>query len=642
MRSSSRAAFSRTRDRHPVRPPRSLAKYLALSALSLLFVAGLYALALGRTASAAGPSTMRPYAYSIISSASSYDVMVADGINKDRRVARIKVDGIAFGTLSARLSASATNTAFRVSGDRQGGSSIYSVDVATGKYVKIAAYKGSAQGVSEYAWSPAGNTLAYVVSAPAPDPVTPDDSYGTIYIYSVGFQARRLAGSNGNDRLIRFSRDGKGVYAERQEEANGVTLDHLVFISLSGGSAQVLIRSKPTLRYSHFTVWAPPDAPTKVAALAEGTFASSGVRAPEGVPTSGKMSGPNGLGLVVADVLGTIPALLRRDLEAFPYTEWSADGTGVLVGGTRSGNAWAIDMVGTRRAAGTALLDLRVAAWSYDGSRAVLSDTPTTRLVTLNYRSGSVASTRYVGGSAKAGPAVVKLTVPYIHQVKDTAENGDGNWACGPTSVVMSLAYFGKLEPWRDVVAGERLEASAAHTTTLLTPLPPLTPSPTMTRTPTPTPTKPVTGADFAPYITNAYTAYGHSYSSVSRDPRGNLLAGLYGTICPTGSASWQEMTDVLSWHGLNSQYVPVTWDGIVGALKRGHPVLLGNKLTSEGHILVIIGYTADGNLIVNDPYGNRFLPGYGANDGNGITYQWKKVTPRRALEVIGTRPPSK
>jgi hypothetical protein len=99
-------------------------------------------------------------------------------------------------------------------------------------------------------------------------------------------------------------------------------------------------------------------------------------------------------------------------------------------------------------------------------------------------------------------------------------------------------------------------------------------------------------------------------------------------------------MTQVLSWHGLTSQRVAVTWDGIVAALKRGHPVLLGNRLTSEGHILVVIGYTDDGNLVVNDPYGNKFAAGYGSNDGNGILYPWKRVTPRNALEVIGVYPP--
>ena len=85
---------------------------------------------------------------------------------------------------------------------------------------------------------------------------------------------------------------------------------------------------------------------------------------------------------------------------------------------------------------------------------------------------------------------------------------------------------------------------------------------------------------------------------------------------------------------------MPATWDGIVSALKRGHPVLLGNLLTSEGHIILVIGYTPDGNLIVNDPYGDKFAPGYGSNNGNGIIYPWKRITARHALEVIGTYPP--
>jgi Peptidase_C39 like family len=609
---------------------------VALCALVLLALLGAFFLVRGHAALAAGAAPIRPYAYSMISSASSYDVMVSDGINKDRRVARIKVDGVAFGTLSAQLSANGTNIAFRVSGDRQGGSSIYSVDVASGKYVKVASSKNAAEGIGGYAWSPAGNTMAFVRSSPASDPVSADDTYGTIYIFSVGFKAMKLAGSGANDRIVGFSGDGLGVYASRQEESNGVTLEHLVFIPLSGGGAQVLLRSRPDLRYSHYAVWSPPGSPAKIACLAEGSITVTAAgSAPAAGSSTVKMSKPNALGLVVSDLLGSMPVLLRHDLEAFPFTEWSANGSGLLVGGTRSGNAWTIDMAGNRRPAGTSLQDLRVAAWSYDGNLAVLSDIPTTRLVTLNYGAGGVAATRYVGTAAKAGPAVVKLPVPYIHQVKDLADNGDGNWACGPTSVAMSLAYYGKIEPWKDMVAAARVAASAPNTVTA--PLPLATPSPTLT----PTPVRPLVGADFAPYVTNTYTAFGHTYSSLARDPRGNMLAGLYGTICPSGLASWQEMVAVLNWHGLASQYVPVTWDGVVGALRRGHPVVLGNMLTSEGHIIVVTGYTADGNLIVNDPYGNRFSPGYGANDGNGLTYQWKKITPRRALEVIGTRPPT-
>ena len=38
-------------------------------------------------------------------------------------------------------------------------------------------------------------------------------------------------------------------------------------------------------------------------------------------------------------------------------------------------------------------------------------------------------------------------------------------------------------------------------------------------------------------------------------------------------------MKQVLQWSGLTTAYVAPTWNGVVAALKRGHPVLLGNDL---------------------------------------------------------------
>src|SRR5687768_7647500 len=292
------------------------------------------------------------------------------------------------------------------------------------------------------------------------------------------------------------------------------------------------------------------------------------------------------------------------------------------MGGSRSGNAWAVDMDGNKRPVSMSLFGMRAEAWSADGTTAVLADNPATRMVTLDYRAGSMLATRTVGADPKPGEAAVRLAVPYVHQVNDTAPYGDGNWACGPTSIVMSLAYYGKLDPWPVYAAQQQIMSG-----TLNIEIPRIN-------------SKDILGSDYAPYVTNNFTLNGRAYEGLARDPRGNMLAGLYGTICPTGLADWQTMVSVLSSNGLGSQYVGATWDGITGALKRGHPVLLGNELTSAGHILVVIGYTPDGNLIVNDPYGNRFAPGYGTTDGRGLYYPWKRSTPRRALEVIGVYPP--
>src|SRR5262245_51299223 len=109
-----------------------------------------------------------PYVYASPSSSTTYDIMLADGINKDRRVARVKVDGIAFTNVTARLSTDASVAVFRVNGDRLGGSSIYWVDLKTGKYAQIAGSKTAAESIGAFAWSLAGNTMAYVRSSPAP------------------------------------------------------------------------------------------------------------------------------------------------------------------------------------------------------------------------------------------------------------------------------------------------------------------------------------------------------------------------------------------------------------------------------------------------------------------------------------------
>jgi uncharacterized protein YvpB len=676
----------------------------------------------------AGTAGSNAYAYAAFAGNDSYDIMLADGSGKDRVVARIKVDGVFFSDVSARLSSDGSKIAFRVSGDRAGGSGLHILDVKSGKSEQIASAKSTAESIGSYMWSPAGNTLAFVRSSPAPYPADVDSAYGSIYIYVAGQGTVRLGGSHGNEHVAGFSSDGKGVYVSRREAFLNTTLEHLVYLPVTGGAGVPLIKSQLGLRYSQFAVWSEPGSPAKVAALAEGNFAlalaptlpatstpaSTAIMAtststpttalpptdtptaeathtaelppdnatpvdtpgtgstpttetmqepvlelpsatqapaeaeatlistfapvepsatetvvPQATPMSpsasrvsitGRLSGPGGLGIVVSDPAGTMPTLLRRDAEAYGYVEWTRDGRGIMVGGTGSGAAWGIGLDGSRHAVGIPLRGLHSAGW-VGSSTVVLSDLPATRLTTVDFQSGAVVSTRSVGVTPQAAQAALRFAVPYIHQVNDTAGNGNGNWACGPTSIAMALAYYGKLDPWRAYVAEEQAEAGQPIIVPQIDP-------------------RALTGADYAPYITNPYTAYGRTYSSTASDPSGNQLAGLYGTICPTGYASWQIMTSVLESHGLGSQYVSVTWDGVIGALKRGHPVVLGNELTSAGHIILVIGYTPDGNLVVHDPYGNRFEAGYGGNNGRGILYPWKRVTPRRALEVIGTYPP--
>lgn len=242
----------------------------------------------------------------------------------------------------------------------------------------------------------------------------------------------------------------------------------------------------------------------------------------------------------------------------------------------------------------------------------------------------------------RPGPAVLKLNVPYIQQVTDI-DGADGNWACGPTSVAMVLAYYGKLDPWSDYLADiaanqvkQGTPAAASGEARLVL---------DNGRKPSATPLKGAAtsdgpAADYAPYITNVYTNNGHTYNSLGSAPGGSRLAGLYGTICPSGLADWGRMVQVFQWHGLTSRHIGTGWNDVVAALKKGHPVLIGNDLTPDGHILVAVGYTNNRHLLVNDPYGNRFLAGYGGTSGENVFYRFDCMRIKSALEVIGTYPP--
>jgi hypothetical protein len=172
----------------------------------------------------------------------------------------------------------------------------------------------------------------------------------------------------------------------------------------------------------------------------------------------------------------------------------------------------------------------------------------------------------------------------------------------------MVLAYYGKLQPWQETAEAKSME--------------------------------PAEGSRFAPYVTEVYTTSERTYSALAADPQGKMVAGLYGTICPTGLADWGQIKRVLEWHGLTSKHIPISFESVKAALTRGHPVLIGNDLTSSGHVLVATGYTANNQLIVNDPYGNRFASGYGSTGGEALSYSWKCLRPTNALEVIGIYPP--
>jgi Divergent InlB B-repeat domain/Peptidase_C39 like family len=232
--------------------------------------------------------------------------------------------------------------------------------------------------------------------------------------------------------------------------------------------------------------------------------------------------------------------------------------------------------------------------------------------------------------------ADVNLPVPFIHQMCDTPDNFNGCWACGATSAVMILAYYGKLAPW------------------------PFQPTYCGNNTPI---------SNYGNYVSNSYSYDNNTFDTPTLAPitlddcniknaclEGNITGlpayGAYGYIssqdCTTaGSAVANQAINFFKDHGLTSQEIPASEDKVKAELDAGYPVYASSQLWKDGHIIVIKGYTTVGTsnpvsgpactpspssacsaqhvcYIVNDPW----PCGYPANNrtGENYLYTWSQI----------------
>ena len=189
-----------------------------------------------------------------------------------------------------------------------------------------------------------------------------------------------------------------------------------------------------------------------------------------------------------------------------------------------------------------------------------------------------------------AAATVAINNVPYIHQVYDTPDWFNGNWACGATSAMMALAYYGILPYWDCTVS---------------------VPYPHVSH--------------WGRYICEIYTFNGHTYDIGSVDPSGNTGYGGYGYITQN---NWEDtkghMAEYATYHGLGSgvDWSPA-WGELTAEIDSGHPVVLLTSLTSAGHYVLAVGYyTNQYSVVINDPYGNK-NQGYMNYNGAYVTYDW-------------------
>jgi hypothetical protein len=217
----------------------------------------------------------------------------------------------------------------------------------------------------------------------------------------------------------------------------------------------------------------------------------------------------------------------------------------------------------------------------------------------------------------------VNLNVPFIHQLWDTPDWFDGNWACGPTAAAMVIAYYGLLEP-----IPVRAQWPFPHTT------------------------------QFGWYVANAFTHNQYRFSRIAQTPRGPAR-GLYGTaVARVRSLGWVAIVEGQTAKGVRIGMLPLlrTFLEPLGnsveftapdeqvvkqSLDAGHPVLIsGRPFGLTGHIMVVRGYYFDPKLnlygwIVNDPYGYR-SDGSSALDGGNVVYLWREIRPKYMYIISG------
>jgi hypothetical protein len=200
------------------------------------------------------------------------------------------------------------------------------------------------------------------------------------------------------------------------------------------------------------------------------------------------------------------------------------------------------------------------------------------------------------------GLLLTSLPMPYVHQVYDTPDDFAGSWACGPTSTLMAVQRFNRLAAWPVTIS---------------------------------TPTKHTN--DFGAYVAYKYTAFGTTFNRMQTDAKGKPAYGAYGW-CTDGGGGWAwRMQDYAKKHQLSSDFSSSSsFTAVKNAIDAGKVVVLSTQLTSAGHIITVKGYTADGKLIVNDPYGNKTLGTYPNYKGGDTVYSWSYVYAKWHITVYG------
>ena len=289
--------------------------------------------------------------------------------------------------------------------------------------------------------------------------------------------------------------------------------------------------------------------------------------------------------LKLPSALTLTPILSSSD--AISSVSLAPDGAHLAYATTKEGALWAAEIDGTNQ---IKLVESGIAAAA--GIQWNTANTGVTALQQDNRQVDvmSLAESSTALGSLTASPSPELLgepastadmrnySVPYIHQLWDTSDWFNGRCACGPTSATMALAAYGKLQP---------------HPITISVPY--------------------SHQNSYGFYVAEKFDPFQNTLYNASPCPTGY---GMYGQTVKNGAGGREYIDAATTRFGVNGTWAQYqsTFDIVKLALDRGHLVILSTDLTGAGHIILVKGYTNNGQIIVNDPYGNKFAGNYGKN----------------------------
>lgn len=194
----------------------------------------------------------------------------------------------------------------------------------------------------------------------------------------------------------------------------------------------------------------------------------------------------------------------------------------------------------------------------------------------------------------KTTSPTVYFEMPYTNQVYDTPDWYNGHSACGPTSSIMVIAYYGILPAW--TVWCSASVSSPGHYSA------------------------------YGNYVCEKYRFKERDYTISANDPNGKPSWGGYGYMWGSGSP-YSRMSGYYASHGISasrSDSSASIFSLITNEVTNGYPYTLCNGLTDAGHIIVVNGIGSEAHtFLVNDPYGNKNTGKYPSVNGKGVPYDW-------------------